>query len=528
MLQNQVIYVSATPADYELQKTGGEYVEQIIRPTGLLDPIIEVRPTQNQIDDLIEEIQKRTEEDERVLRNDINKENGKKRLTKYFSRFGIRTRYIHSDVGNSGKESQIMQDLRAGLFDVLVGVNLLREGLDLPEVSLVAILDADKEGMLRSRRSLIQTIGSCSSRNLNGGKRLCIADKITKSMQAAIDETNYRREKQMSYNKERGQEPQALNKKISESLVRRTPDFPDQKYIQKEILQKVGEVQANYSSDEIEKSIAKKQKRKWSLLSFPETFESYKKGFDIVMKNLQLGNSYLINYTRKTKIETNLTLQDIFYHSEAKYKICYKNNWVFFSPEVFVKIENQKVSTFPMKGTIDADIPDAENILKNDPKEKAEHYTVVDLLRNDLSIVADDVKLVDFQRIDYLQTLKKNLYTMSSEIEGTVKPSFKNKIGTIMQKLLPAGSILGAPKDKTQEVILKSESYDRGFYTGVCGYFDGKDLDSGVMIRFIENESNNFIFKSAWELQPSKVEASARYQGNDEQNICSCLLKRYA
>ncbi|AVJ52743.1 aminodeoxychorismate synthase component I [Elizabethkingia anophelis] len=251
--------------------------------------------------------------------------------------------------------------------------------------------------------------------------------------------------------------------------------------------------------------------KKIYLQSFPETFESYKKGFDIVMKNLQLGNSYLINYTRKTKIETNLTLQDIFYHSEAKYKICYKNNWVFFSPEVFVKIENQKISTFPMKGTIDADIPDAENILKNDPKEKAEHYTVVDLLRNDLSIVAEDVKLVDFQRIDYLQTLKKNLYTMSSEIEGTVKPSFQNKIGTIMQKLLPAGSILGAPKDKTQEVILKSESYDRGFYTGICGYFDGKDLDSGVMIRFIENENNQFYFKSGGGIT-HQSDASAEYQ----------------
>ncbi|MDX8570914.1 MULTISPECIES: aminodeoxychorismate synthase component I [Elizabethkingia] len=236
--------------------------------------------------------------------------------------------------------------------------------------------------------------------------------------------------------------------------------------------------------------------KKIHLQSFPETFESYKKGFDFVMENLQFGNSYLINYTRKTKIETNLTLRDIFYHSEAKYKICYKNDWVFFSPEVFIKIENQRISTFPMKGTIDADIPDAENILKNDPKEKAEHYTVVDLLRNDLSMVADDVKLVDFQRIDYLKTLKKNLYTMSSEIEGIIKPSFQNKIGSIMQKLLPAGSILGAPKDKTQEVILKSESYDRGFYTGVCGYFDGKDLDSGVMIRFIENEGNQFYFKS--------------------------------
>ena len=184
-------------------------MEQIIRPTGLLDPVIEIRPTQNQIDDLIEEIQKRTEEDERVLVTTLTKM--AEELTKYFTRFGIRTRYIHSDV-ETLERIQIMQDLRAGLFDVLVGVNLLREGLDLPEVSLVAILDADKEGMLRSRRSLIQTIGR-AARNLNG-KAIMYADKITKSMQAAIDETSYRREKQMNYNKEHGQEPQALNKRL--------------------------------------------------------------------------------------------------------------------------------------------------------------------------------------------------------------------------------------------------------------------------------------------------------------------------
>src|SRR5690606_17857116 len=197
-MQNQVIYVSATPADYELEKSGGEYVEQIIRPTGLLDPVIDIRPTINQIDDLIEEIQKRTELDERVLVTTLTKKMAEE-LTKYFTRFGIRTRYIHSDV-ETLERIQIMQDLRVGLFDVLVGVNLLREGLDLPEVSLVAILDADKEGMLRSRRSLVQTIGR-AARNING-RAILYADKITKSMQAAIDETNYRRDKQMQYNLE--------------------------------------------------------------------------------------------------------------------------------------------------------------------------------------------------------------------------------------------------------------------------------------------------------------------------------------
>lgn len=255
-IQNQVIYVSATPADYELERTGGAYIEQIIRPTGLLDPIIEVRPSLNQIDDLMEEIQKRTDVDERVLVTTLTKKMAEE-LTKYFTRFGIRTRYIHSDV-ETLERIQIMQDLRLGIFDVLIGVNLLREGLDLPEVSLVAILDADKEGMLRSRRSMIQTVGR-AARNLNG-KAILYADKMTKSMQATIDETNYRREKQMQYNKENNKVPTALNKKISENLVGRSKDFPDEKYTQKEILQKVAETKASYTSEDIEKVIEQKQK----------------------------------------------------------------------------------------------------------------------------------------------------------------------------------------------------------------------------------------------------------------------------
>lgn len=255
-MQNQVIYVSATPADYELEKTGGAYIEQIIRPTGLLDPIIEVRPTLNQIDDLMEEIQKRADADERVLVTTLTKKMAEE-LTKYFTKFGIRTRYIHSDV-ETLERIQIMQDLRLGLFDVLIGVNLLREGLDLPEVSLVAILDADKEGMLRSRRSMIQTVGR-AARNVNG-KAIMYADKITKSMQATLDETEYRRAKQMKYNEEHGLQPKALNKKISENLVGRSKDFPDEKYTQKEILQKVAETKASYASEDIDKMIALKQK----------------------------------------------------------------------------------------------------------------------------------------------------------------------------------------------------------------------------------------------------------------------------
>lgn len=215
-LQNQVIYVSATPADYELEKSEGVYVEQIIRPTGLLDPEIEVRPSLNQIDDLLEEIQLRTEKDERVLVTTLTKRMAEE-LTKYLTRVDIRCRYIHSDV-DTLERVEIMQDLRLGLFDVLVGVNLLREGLDLPEVSLVAILDADKEGFLRSTRSLTQTVGR-AARNLNG-KAIMYADKITRSMQQTIDATNYRREKQLAYNSENNITPTAIKKSFENALTK--------------------------------------------------------------------------------------------------------------------------------------------------------------------------------------------------------------------------------------------------------------------------------------------------------------------
>ena len=215
-MQKQVIYVSATPADYELQKTEGVVVEQVIRPTGLLDPIIEIRPSLNQIDDLIEEIQVRAEIDERVLVTTLTKRMAEE-LAKYLTKVNIRCRYIHSEV-DTLERIEIMQDLRKGIFDVLIGVNLLREGLDLPEVSLVAILDADKEGFLRSHRSLTQTIGR-AARNLNG-KAIMYADKITNSMQKTIDETTYRRTKQINYNTANNLTPQALNKKIESAFTK--------------------------------------------------------------------------------------------------------------------------------------------------------------------------------------------------------------------------------------------------------------------------------------------------------------------
>ena len=227
-----------------------------------------------------------------------------------------------------------------------------------------------------------------------------------------------------------------------------------------------------------------------------ESAEIYRKGFDFVQENLRQGNSYLTNYTVKTEIAINLTLKEIFYHSKAKYKVWYNDEFVFFSPETFVEIIDDQIYTHPMKGTIEASIENAVEILKNDVKEKAEHFTVVDLLRNDLSMVADEVQVDEFQRIDFIKTQQKDLYAMSSKISGKLKPEFQNKIGTVMKTLLPAGSILGAPKPKTLEIIAEAENYDRGFYTGVCGWFDGENLDSCVMIRFIEKENGKLFFKS--------------------------------
>ena len=214
-VQNQVIYVSATPSDYELEKTEGIYTEQIIRPTGLLDPIIEVRESKNQIDDLINEIQVRVEKDERILVTTLTKRMAEE-LTKYLNNIDVRSRYIHSDI-DTLERVEIMQGLRKGLFDVLVGVNLLREGLDLPEVSLVAIIDADKEGFLRSHRSLTQTIGR-AARNING-KAIFYADKVTNSMKKTIDETNYRRCKQKEFNILNNITPTPLKTKIKDVFV---------------------------------------------------------------------------------------------------------------------------------------------------------------------------------------------------------------------------------------------------------------------------------------------------------------------
>ena len=252
-LQNIVLYTSATPADYEMEKSQGLIVEQIIRPTGLLDPIIDVRKSKNQIDDLIEEIQQRVEKEERTLVTTLTKKMAEE-LTKYLSRLNIRCRYIHSDV-DTLERVEIMQDLREGLFDVLIGVNLLREGLDLPEVSLVVILDADKEGFLRSNRSLTQTIGR-AARHING-KAIMYADKITSSMKKTIDETNRRRKIQILFNKKNNITPEQINKSLVNALTKKS--LINNLNIASELNQKGVEFE-NLTRKEIDQQIKKTKK----------------------------------------------------------------------------------------------------------------------------------------------------------------------------------------------------------------------------------------------------------------------------
>jgi para-aminobenzoate synthetase component 1 len=253
-----------------------------------------------------------------------------------------------------------------------------------------------------------------------------------------------------------------------------------------------------FKCDKIKNYTPKKIKKKSVLEKFPITFDRYKKAFDKVIEEIKNGNTYLLNLTFPTPIETNLNLEDIFYKTDAKFKLKYKNKFVCFSPERFIKIENNKIYTYPMKGTIDANTPNAkEKILKNQ-KELAEHTMVVDLLRNDLGMVANNVKVAKFRYIDKIKAGKKELLQVSSEIVADMPKNWTTKWRQILIKLLPAGSISGTPKRKTIEIIKKVENYNRGFYTGIFGIIDEEKgfLDSGVIIRYVENQNGEFVYKS--------------------------------
>ncbi len=235
---------------------------------------------------------------------------------------------------------------------------------------------------------------------------------------------------------------------------------------------------------------------KINLEKHPIAFNEYKKQFDNIRSEILFGNSYLCNLTTETSIQSNATLKDIYESAISKYKILYKNKWLCFSPETFVKVDYRGISSNPMKGTIDATIEDAERKLLEDPKELAEHYTIVDLIRNDLSIVAKNVEVQKFRYVTKVETAKGDLLQTSSKIVGELPSDYHKTIGTIVCKLLPAGSISGAPKKKTIDIIKETESYQRGFYTGVAGIFDGEKLDSCVLIRFIEKTEKGLVYKS--------------------------------
>jgi len=225
-------------------------------------------------------------------------------------------------------------------------------------------------------------------------------------------------------------------------------------------------------------------------------FSSYKEGFDKIIEHIRAGETYLLNYTCETPISCHLTLHEIYQKAHAKFKLRFKDAFVCFSPERFVKIEGDTISTYPMKGTIDASVKDAEKKILHDEKEMAEHVMVVDLLRNDLGIVANNIKVERFRYIDKLTTGEKTLLQVSSEVTGQLPQEWHRSFGEIITSLLPAGSITGTPKKSTVKIIEEVEGHERGFFTGVFGFFDGKDFDSAVMIRFIENRDGRLFYKS--------------------------------
>ncbi|MDF1695184.1 MAG: aminodeoxychorismate synthase component I [Saprospiraceae bacterium] len=230
--------------------------------------------------------------------------------------------------------------------------------------------------------------------------------------------------------------------------------------------------------------------------AYPIDKSHYNEKFQLVKSEIQRGNSFLLNLSSATKVITDISLENLYHSADAKYKVFLKDQFVCYSPEIFVQIRDGKISSYPMKGTIDANLPNAEQSILENKKELAEHYTIVDLIRNDLSQIASQVNVDRFRYIDKISTTSKDLLQVSSEVSGKLPDDYTSHLGTLFFKLLPAGSISGAPKCKTVEIIQNAEAQPRGYYTGICGYFDGKNLDSGVMIRYVEQIENEFFYRS--------------------------------
>jgi len=251
-----------------------------------------------------------------------------------------------------------------------------------------------------------------------------------------------------------------------------------------------------YKLEEWRNYPAKKFNGKFKFSKHPIEFMQYKRSLDAVLEQIAMGNTYLLNLTFQTPVESSLGLEEIFRYSKAKFKLYYKGEFVCFSPERFVQIDDNMICAYPMKGTIDANLPNAKEQILQDPKEMAEHVMIVDLMRNDLGIVGESVKVESFRYVEKVKAGKKDLLQISSKVTAKLPADWNERIGSILDSLLPAGSVTGTPKKRTVEIINEIENYDRGFYTGVFGLFDGNSLRSGVMIRFIQNENNRLFYKS--------------------------------
>lgn len=289
--------------------------------------------------------------------------------------------------------------------------------------------------------------------------------------------------------------------------------------MQNPFIQKLSEIDANeilYDINSLTNTAEKRSEGRITIEKSPAPLLDYEKKFSRVLAHLEYGDTFLTNLTISTEIKIDHSLYDIFLRSKAKYKLLYKDQFLVFSPETFVQIRDGKIFSYPMKGTIDSSIPNAKEKILSDNKELAEHVTIVDLIRNDLSQVASNVNVTRFRYLDEVRTDSKNLFQVSSEICGQLDSHYVDSLGDILLKLLPAGSVSGAPKPKTLEIIKAVEGDNRGFYTGVFGYFNGSELDSGVMIRFIEKKADKYFYRSGGGITTQSVVASEYQEAIDK------------